>query len=167
MTIQAVCFSTCVHLKKIFFTFTNRQFSTATDEQLFDALERTQIENETLVHLPSITEIFRTWSNNPGYPILNVHFSPTEKVIKISQEQFVPFINATESSEFFILFNYVTSQRASADYWLPEKSEWHWIQNDTETASRELEIQLEEASPDWVIFNLQQTGEQSNEMLYS
>jgi aminopeptidase N len=139
----------------------NRQFNSATDEQLFDALERTQLENSSLENFPSIAQVFRTWSNNAGYPILNVHLSrdKNENAVKmhISQELFAPLINETETSEFFILFNYATSQRASVDYWLPEKSEWHWIHNENIS---ETEIELV-GEPDWVIFNLQQTGEQS------
>lgn len=102
--------------------------------------------------------MFRTWSNNAGYPILNVDLSRgIGRTVRmhISQELFSPFINETENSEFFILFNYVTSQRASAEYWQPEKSEWHWIDNENTT---ETEIELE-SQANWVIFNLQQTGE--------
>jgi hypothetical protein len=141
-------------------SFCNRQFNSATDEHLFSALERTQrSENATLENFPSIAEVFRTWSNNAGYPILNVHLSKANESenarMSISQELFSPFINETESSEFFILFNFATSLRASADYWLPEKSLWHWIHNGT---IREIEVVLD-GSPHWVIFNLQQTGE--------
>lgn len=133
------------------FSFSCRQMSTATEEHLFDALNRTQMQSETKI--PSIAAIFRNWSNNPGFPILNVNYSRDEKIAKISQELFMPLINETESSDFFILYNYVTSQRASANYWLPEQSEWHWLHNVTET-----EHAVELGENQWMIFNLQQTG---------
>jgi hypothetical protein len=81
-----------------------------------------------------------------------VNYAREEKVIKISQEQFVPLINETEASSFYLLYNYVTSTRASADFWLPQHAEWHWI-HDEEEKSHEMERDFE-----WIIFNLQQTG---------
>lgn len=47
------------------------------------------------------------------------------------------------------------SRRAAADDWLPEKSEWHWIHNKDEV------VHDIEGDPEWMIFNLQQTGERT------
>lgn len=44
------------------------------------------------------------------------------------------------------------SQRSGAEFWQPEKSEWHWIHNKTEV------VQTIEGNPEWMVFNLQQTG---------
>ncbi|KAG5671811.1 hypothetical protein PVAND_001986 [Polypedilum vanderplanki] len=131
-----------------------RKFNSATDEHLYSAINRTQYIHTGLVNLPSIAEVFRSFAHNAGFPILNVNLTKDKNTttMHISQELFSPFINETESSDFFIVFNYVTAQRASAEYWKPEKSEWFWIHNQSEIV-----IQLE-AKPEWVIFNLQQTG---------
>lgn len=81
-----------------------------------------------------------------------MNYSRDEKVVKISQEQFVPLINETESSNFYILYNFVTAQRSASDFWQPEKSEWHWIKNETDV------VHDIEGNPEWMVFNLQQTG---------
>lgn len=132
-------------MKKIHF----RKFQAATDEQLFAVLERFR-DNSSY---PSIPEIFRSWVRTPGYPILNVNYNRDEKVIKISQEQFSPLINETESSAFFILYNYVESQRSTPEYWVVEDSKWEWINNSTKER-----VHTNVADSKWVIFNLQQTG---------
>ena len=46
----------------------------------------------------------------------------------------------------------MTSQRSAVEFWHPEKSEWHWIHNKTEV------VQTIEGNPEWMVFNLQQTG---------
>jgi aminopeptidase N len=133
-------------LMKFFFL---RKFLAATDEQLFAVLEA--FRNNA--SYPPIPDIFRSWARTPGYPILNVNYSRDEKVIKISQEQFAPLINETESSAFFILYNYVESQRATPEYWMVEDSKWEWINNSTKEREH-----TNVADSKWVIFNLQQTG---------
>lgn len=130
----------------------HRKFQAATDEQLFAVLERSRPDLNATEY-PSIPEIFRSWARTPGYPILNVNYMRDEKVIKISQEQFAPLINETESSEFFILYNYVESQRSQREYWLVENSKWFWINNSTKESEH-----TNVADSKWVIFNLQQTG---------
>lgn len=134
-----------------------RKFQTATDEQLFAVLERFR-DNSSY---PPIPDIFRSWARTPGFPILNVNYNQDEKVIKISQEQFSPLINETESSAFFILYNYVESQRSTPEYWNVEASKWEWINNSTKEREH-----TNVADSKWVIFNLQQTGTKAIEFEY-
>jgi hypothetical protein len=127
--------------------------NTATDEQLYDAFERTRLASASAIdNFPSIPTIFRTWALTSGFPILNVNYSRAERIVKISQEQFVPLINETEASEFFILYNFVASHHmADVNRWNPEKSQWHWIHTESEKVHNV-------SDAEWMIFNLQQTG---------
>lgn len=126
-----------------------RSFSTATDEQLYDVLERTR-RDESDANYPPIPEIFGSWANNPSYPILNVEFFSENRTAKVSQELFVSFINSSESSDFHILYNYASSPSGFAD-----TSPTNWIH------SQEVRHPVDGMGSDarWVIFNIQQTGE--------
>lgn len=130
-----------------------RSYSTATDEQLYEVLERVRRGNSDADY-PAITEIFRSWANNPGFPILNVEFFSENKTAKVRQELFVPFINITDSSAFHILFNYASSSSDESSF--VETSPSKWIQG-----ADEVVVTLEGLADDerWVIFNIQQTGE--------
>lgn len=129
-----------------------RSYKTATDEQLYEVLERVRRENSDASY-PEIPAIFRSWANNPGFPILNVNFFSENKTAKVRQELFVPFINRTDISEFHVLFNYALSSSNASGFveTFPSK----WIQG------AEVEMTLDGLTDDerWVIFNIQQTGE--------
>lgn len=104
---------------------------------------------------PPIPEVFRTWAKNPGFPILNVEFNRVDKTAKVSQERFVPFINSTASSEFYILYNYAASSSAGG---FGDTTPTNWIRSGSE-----VEHSLERLTDDerWVVFNVQQTGERA------
>lgn len=61
----------------------NRRYQSATDQQLYEILERVRRENLSL-NYPPITEIFSSWANNAGFPILNVEVALAEKRVKVS-----------------------------------------------------------------------------------
>lgn len=136
-------------------SFICRSYKTATDEQLFKVLEKVRREaSET--YYPPIPEIFRTWANNPGYPILNVEFFSSNRTVKVSQELFVPFINSSAPSEFHILYNYAASSNGVDAFsttlptnWIHKEPEIRHALDNTEDNER------------WVIFNVQQTGKRS------
>lgn len=126
-----------------------RSYATSTDEQLYEVLEQTRQEHSN-TSFPSIPEIFRSWSNNPGFPILNVRTFEQNKTAQVSQELFMPLINSTEPSEFYILFNYATSSSGASGFETTTPS--NMIQA---TAT---EIEISDNDYEWVIFNVQQTG---------
>lgn len=132
-----------------------RSYRTATDEQLYEVLERVRRENSAADY-PPINVIFRSWANNAGFPILNVEFFSENKTAIVRQELFVPFVNSTDSSSFHILFNFVSSSSAASGF--NDTSPTHWIQNER------VELTLGSLMNDerWVIFNVQQTGENSS-----
>lgn len=73
------------------------------------------------------------------------------------QELFVPFINSTESSEFYILYNYASSANAFG-----ETSATNWIHKEAE-----MRHPLDNLGDDarWVVFNIQQTGKRTDQFL--
>lgn len=130
-----------------------RSPKTATDEDLYEVLERVRRE-KTETFYPAIPEIFRSWANNPGYPILNVEFFPSNRTVKVSQELFVPFINSKATSNFYILYNYVASSNGVGGF--ADTSPTDFI-HDVPESRHALDNTKDGES--WVIFNVQQTGE--------
>lgn len=129
--------------------FHRRSYKTATDEQLFASLEHVRREHSDS-NYPPLPDVFRSWANQAGFPILNVEVSRERKSAKISQELFVPGVNLTEKSEFFILFNYATLSsgfvNTSASGWLHKEDE---VQHSLQMGDDDK----------WSIFNVKQTGE--------
>jgi hypothetical protein len=73
--------------------------------------------------------------------------------LKVSQELFVPFINSTESSEFFILYNYAASSTELAAF--EDTSPSNWIHKEVEARHFLDGIKEDEK---WILVNRQQTG---------
>jgi hypothetical protein len=120
---------------------------------LYEVLEKVR-RDESEEYYPTIPEIFRSWSNNPGYPILQVEFYPNNRTVKVSQELFVPFINSTALSNFYILYNYAASSNGVGGF--VDTSATNWIHDDSESIHALDNVKDDES---WVIFNVQQTGE--------
>jgi aminopeptidase N len=130
-----------------------RSLKTATDEDLYEVLERVRHE-ESETYYPAIPEIFASWAKTPGYPILNVEFFPNNRTVKVSQELFVPFINSTAPSSFYILYNYAASSNGVSGF--VDTSATNWIHDESESRHA-LDNTKDDES--WAIFNVQQTGE--------
>ena len=135
-----------------------RSYKTATDEELYEVLERSRKEN-SIADYPPIPGIFRSWANNPGYPILNVELSLDTKSVKVSQELFVPSIGKNESSDFYILYNYATSSSGIDGF--DKTSASNWIHREAEMQHK---LEGVEDGEKWVVFNVQQTGEKGTKV---
>lgn len=112
-------------------------------------LERTRRLFNAVPNLPSIADIFRSWSQTPSYPILNVKFKRGEGTVAVSQELFLPNLNETEESSFMIPFNFVTSDKSS---WNNDVAKWNCLVD-----KNEMNLMVSK-NVDWVVFNIHQTG---------
>ncbi|XP_070503481.1 aminopeptidase N-like [Chironomus tepperi] len=133
----------------------NRKYSTATDEDLYEAIDSFQGHfNIKKQNFPKLSDIFRSWANNEGFPILNVQHTKGEitSTVQVSQELFIPNLNETEISNFIIPYNYITSENIVENNWNPTFNTFWRSLNETE-ANFKLDKQ-----PNWIIFNIQQTG---------
>jgi aminopeptidase N len=126
-----------------------RSYKTATDEQLYEILENERRKLDPSANYPPIPEIFRSWANNPGYPILNVELFPSNSSIKVSQELFEPQIGKNSSSSFLIVYTYLPMNNA-----MIQKT--NWIQIDE--VVKHHTIAFESDSFNWTLFNVKQTG---------
>lgn len=140
------------------FFFKFRKYNTATDEDLYEAID--SFQSHFVIHkpnFPKLSDIFRSWANNEGFPILNVKYVKNSVMsnVRISQELFLPNLNETEVSNFIIPYNFVTSKSIDENDWNPEfNGFWRSLNGieDNFTSSTEA---------NWMIFNIQQTGKRS------
>lgn len=125
---------------------TNRSYMTTKPEYLYASIAKFNT-----ISLPgTITDVFNSWANNAGYPVVTV--TRSGNVITWSQKRFwmpVEGQTAPPDTKFYIPLNYGTSSEAlfndtAASYWLtPEKPE----------LTKELS-----SSVSWIVVNKQQTG---------
>jgi aminopeptidase N len=133
-----------------------RSYKTATDEQLYEILERERRKLDPAANYPPIPDIFRSWANNPGYPILNVEFFPSNTSMKVSQELFEPQIGKNSSSSFLIVYSYLPMNDNSK--FLVKRI--NWIQ--TDEVEKYNTIASESDSFNWTLLNVEQTGRKKN-----
>ncbi|KAL7020925.1 hypothetical protein ACKWTF_011679 [Chironomus riparius] len=133
----------------------NRKYNTATDEDLYEAIDTFQdhfvIYNR---NFPKLSDIFRSWANNEGFPILNVQYlkGTVTSTVRISQELFLPKLNESEDSSFIIPYNYVTSESVKENDWNPTfNGIWRSLNRTEDNFTSNTQA-------DWIIFNIQQTG---------
>lgn len=146
-------------LHSIYFYFNSfrllscRSYKTATDEQLYEVLERERRKLNPASNYPPISDIFRSWANKPGYPILNVEFFPSNNSMKVSQELFEPQIGKNSSSSFIIVYTYLPMNNRTQKY-----QKTNWLQ--TDEVWKQHTIAFESEDFNWILLNVQQTGEQ-------
>lgn len=118
-------------------------------------MERKRREINPESNYPPIPEIFRSWANNAGYPILNVEFDKeSSSLLRVSQELFVPQIGHNSTSEFLIVYSYRFLKATHED---DMNERINWLQVDENEKIHDDENLY--TSPELVLFNLNQNGE--------
>lgn len=130
----------------------HRSFQSATDEHLYEILNRIREENGD-DNNPAIGEIFKNWAGIAGFPILNVEFFPANKSAKVSQELFIPSIDSNKSSAFIIPYNFAAASSGARGF--TSTVPRNFLERRTEAVHELSDIKDDER---WVIFNVQQTG---------
>lgn len=98
----------------------------------------------------SIANILNTWTTQPGYPVLTVNRHPDNKTWTLSQRRFIlKNKNHTDQTKWEIPLNYVSQ----TDHSFSSTESQFLFERSLET----MEIQTQNQS-DWIIFNVQQTG---------
>lgn len=133
-----------------------RSYQSAVDLDLFEGLDRAAKEDKKLPENLNIKDIFSSWSNQKGAPVLIVSRNYIRNTLQISQERHFnkyPHPEANLTS-FWIPFNFdtkhnIAQEETSPDGWLPQGTKSMRIKpNRNKKWSRH----------DWVLFNKQQTG---------
>lgn len=131
-----------------------RSYKTATDEQLYEILERERRKINPSANYPPIPDIFRSWANNPGFPILNVEFFESNFSLKVSQELFESQLGINSSSNFLIVYSYLP---VSDNNFLDRYERTNWLQTDELQKHHTIPFQTE-FSPNWILMNVRQSG---------
>ncbi|XP_055315275.1 aminopeptidase N-like [Sitodiplosis mosellana] len=133
-----------------------RSFNAAKDIDLFAGLERAVKEDDNLEQSLNVKDIFSSWSNQTGYPLLIVNRDYEENNIKISQERYFnkyPYPEPS-SSTWWIPYNFDTANNVAVKNTFPDD----WLPQGVRSAVIEPAGNKKWTKNDWVLFNKQQTG---------
>lgn len=119
-------------------------------------MERAVKEDNTLAPSLNVREIFSSWSDQKGYPLLRVTRNYEKNNIKISQERYFNKYPYPESSSttWWIPYNFDTANNVHVNNTSPDG----WLAKGTRSALIEPAGNKPWSINDWVLFNKQQTG---------
>lgn len=122
-------------------------------QEMQDAVNASDDEKLKMIN---VKEIMETWTNTEFYPIVNVTRNYETGLIKVTQIPAVTFFELAEknvTNKWWIPINFASHSNPDFNTTSPS----HWLKPDMEY----LDIEGVN-SKDWVIFNIQQTGNLSN-----
>lgn len=123
------------------------ELKTAVPKQLYAAFQQ-QITTDI-----NVTEFLSGWVTQPGYPVLNVNISNDRKTVELTQRKFLPHNSKhTDKTTWTIPITYASNKQSDFNKTITNQ----FLSNGL------LRIELGEAV-EWIVFNVQQTGEGSCE----
>lgn len=130
-------------------------FNSTTEDDLFLALERAVKEDKTLDKDLKVPQIFKSWSNQKGFPLLTVTRNYDNGSITISQRRYISNIqNETESATWWIPYNFAWTNHTRQNVTTPDG----WLQQNTVSKVITPNEKSKWSAKDWVLFNIQETG---------
>ncbi|XP_050095016.1 aminopeptidase N-like [Anopheles aquasalis] len=126
----------------------DRALKEATDEDLYRGLQQAIEGKGVLPAGVTVGQIMRTWTNEAGYPVLNVRRSYDTGEIIISQERFYSDRKIPNTNVWMIPYNYV--HQAVADF--NEFDDFKWL------ATKADRFTTTVPAHEWIIFNKQEVG---------
>ena len=125
------------------------EYGNAIQDDLWEAMTFNAHKDNVLDYRFTVKEIMDSWTvDSAGYPVVTVTRNGSDVIIS-QQRYFLPHINASDTTKWFIPISYSTSSRQPTteipDYWLPN--------NDTL-----LVIDNAVGENDWIYLNLNRTG---------
>ncbi|XP_053945402.1 aminopeptidase N-like [Anastrepha ludens] len=128
---------------------TTNQYTAADEYQLFEALSIAADAHN--VSLPAtIADMFSSWSQQSGYPLLTVTRNYNNNTFTITQEAFYDNTNLTSDKTWYIPLNY--AHKSNPDYRNTTASHFMLKTKEIEISDNSL------AADDWLILNKQSTG---------
>jgi hypothetical protein len=112
--------------------------------ELYRSFEQILRDKTDLINSVNITEFISSWTENSGYPILNVFSQPNNATFEISQHRFLADGSVRESS-FIIPTTYISNGTNSIESLIVQ-------------SSFSLEIINENNTNEWVLFNVDSNG---------
>ncbi|XP_055679689.1 aminopeptidase N-like [Lutzomyia longipalpis] len=131
-------------------------FQVAQPKDLYRNLQLAADEDNALPEDIKIENIFKTWIEQPGYPLLTVMRNYQSNEIVVNQHRFLSARDEEDvrRDSWYIPLSISTAKNPNMNNTRP----WAWLRGGT----REIVLQTKEnltwTSDDWVLFNVQQTG---------
>ncbi|XP_070509763.1 aminopeptidase N-like [Chironomus tepperi] len=130
---------------------TKNQYGSVTSDELIAAFQEV-IDSRSLPY--DFKRIFRTWENQEGFPLVSVHFHPTDSTFHLTQERFFDnkTRNVNDTSSWFIPLNYGTASNIDFE----ETSPSHFFLDGEGNSFSFMDLTYD--GEEWFIFNKQQVG---------
>lgn len=130
-------------------------YTVADEINLFEALDQAAKEDKVIDASLSVTDLFGSWSNQKGYPVLIVTRNDNGTVTLRQQKYYSIYqFNETDSSTWWIPYNFASASNAVFNVttptgWIPKGTQEQILTPDNTTTWK---------NTDWLLFNRQQTG---------
>ncbi|KAL7036523.1 hypothetical protein ACKWTF_008832 [Chironomus riparius] len=126
------------------------QYGSVTSDDLIDAFQEV-LDKKPLPY--DFKRIFRTWEMQEGFPLVSVHFNPTDSTFHLTQERFFnnKSRNVDDTSSWYIPLNYGTASNIDFEDTSPSQffpdgvNEFSFVDSNYD-------------GEEWFIFNKQQVG---------
>ncbi|XP_059611774.1 uncharacterized protein LOC132258464 [Phlebotomus argentipes] len=131
-------------------------FKIAEPEDLYRNIQEAADEDTALPGDIKVENVFRSWVDQPGFPLLTVMRNYQSNEIVVNQQR---FLSARDEVDVDRLSWYIPlSMSTAANPDMENTRPWTWLRG----GNRELVLRTTEnktwSSDDWVLFNIQQTG---------
>ncbi|XP_017141907.2 aminopeptidase N [Drosophila miranda] len=128
---------------------TKNQYNSCDEWDLFESLQ--EAANEQGLSLPTtVANIFSSWSQQAGYPLLTVERNYDAGTFTVKQQRYLADKDAANQNTWYVPINFATA--SSPDY--RNTSASHYLLNIAEVAVTDAQI----GSDDWLILNKQSSG---------
>lgn len=127
------------------------------ENRLFERLETAVREDKALPENMNVKQVFGTWSNQKGFPLLRVMRNYSDGSIGLHQEKYddVWTPKNNESFTWWIPYNFASANNAIFNVTTP----FAWLPRSQRKVVIELKPnETQWTNDDWLIFNRQQTG---------
>lgn len=123
---------------------------------LFESLERAVKEDGSLDKEMNVREIFSSWTDQMGYPLLIVTRNYSDNTIQITQEKYFNEQQHAEANltSWWIPYNFDSANNISMDDTRPDG----WLAKGTKSIIIKPTEHKKWTTDDWILFNRQQTG---------
>ncbi|XP_070509992.1 putative aminopeptidase-2 [Chironomus tepperi] len=127
------------------------QYQSVTSDDLIAAFQEV-LDSRFLPY--DFKRIFRTWEDQEGFPLISVHFHPTDSTFHLTQERFFDnkTRNVNDTSSWFIPLNYGTASNIDFE----DTSPSHFFPNGEGNSFSFMDLTYD--GEEWFIFNKQQVG---------
>lgn len=127
------------------------------EDSLFERLETAAKEDKTFPENMNVKQVFGTWSNQKGFPLLKVMRNYSDGSMVLHQEKYDAIWkpNNNESSTWWIPYNFASANNPEFNVTTP----FGWLRkNQQKMVIEPKQNELRWTNDDWLIFNRQQTA---------